>query len=74
MVYIGRGNQIPHCSFERLMAHPMLHCANVEALAEHSSRVCGTKSLEIELRRVETRTLRNGFAAIEHVLLSISSG
>ena len=52
----------------------MLHRANVEALSEHAARVRGMKGFEIELRGIEARTLRDGLTAIEHMLLSVSSG
>jgi len=71
---INGWHQITHRRFERLVPQPMLDRANVEPLAEHPCRAGGTKSLKIELRWIEARSLRDGLTAIERMLLAISGG
>src|SRR6266566_3990080 len=63
---------VAHRGLKRLVAHPVLHGPHVESPSQHSCGIGGTKCLQIKLCRVEFGALRDRFAVIEHVLLTVS--
>ena len=49
---------------QRPVPHPMLHYPNVQAQAQHARSVMERKRLELELRRIKTRPLRDDLTAL----------
>ena len=68
-----RRDQISHRGFERLVPHPVLNGADIEARPERARRERRSKCLQVEFGGVEACAFFHGLAVVEHVVFPIPS-
>jgi hypothetical protein len=72
IVHIRCGNQVAHRGFQRFVPHPVLNSPYIKTLTQHPRCVSGSKGLQIERRRIETGSLGDGLAEMQHILFAIA--
>ena len=73
LVDVFRGREITHGGLEGLVAHPVLHGADIKASPQHASSVGGTELPQIKFLGIEAGAFGDGFAFVEHVQFAIAA-